>query len=129
MTHCVVQRFLGDAQQRMLGLQREVDAIGGVDHDARAAGSQRVGVIGERRGEAVTLEALGAERVHQAAQLLQRRGGALLEVHHAWPSRSRRRCVSAAALRGEHEAEERLRRGIVQLTRDAVSLLHHGQLL
>ena len=79
MTHRVVERLLGDAQQRVLGLERETDALGRVDDDARAAGAQRLGVVGERRGEPVTLEALGTECVHEAAQLLQRRRGALLE--------------------------------------------------
>src|ERR1035438_4884263 len=56
-----------------------MDALRRVDDDARTAAAQRLGVVGEGCGKAVALEALGAERMHQSAQLLQCGCGSPLE--------------------------------------------------
>ena len=71
MAHCVVERLLGDPKQRVLRLQRQADTFVRFDLNTRSAGAQRFGVVGERRGEPVALEALGSQRVDEAAQLVE----------------------------------------------------------
>ena len=56
----------------MLGVERKTDALGGIDDHTCPAGAQRLRVVGERGRETITFEALGTERVHEPAQLLER---------------------------------------------------------
>ena len=85
-------------------------------------------MVGQRCRKSVALEALGTERVHEAAQLLERRRRPQLEVPQRRLRRGIVRCQRCRACR-EHEAEERLRRRIVQLASDPVALLDDGKLL
>ena len=65
--------------------------------------------------------------MHEAPQLLQRRGRALFELHRCLRGRvfGAERCGA----RAQHETEESLRGRVVQLAGDAVALLNHGELL
>ena len=80
----------------------------------------------ERGCEAVALEALGTEGVHQSAQLLQCGRGSPLESQEG-VARLLVACREGRSPGGEHQAEQRLRRGIVQFARDAVPLLDDGE--
>ena len=124
----VVQRLLRDAED--VGLDRAGAVAGDVEVDRAAVrAAQDVDVLGERDGEPLGFERGRAQVDDDRAQLLHRLAGEVARELHLL-ARCRDVAVEqrAAGLGREHDPEELLRDRVVQLAREAVSLLDDREL-
>ena len=126
----VLQRLLGDPEDLAgrLGAQRRRRGDAQLDRLAGDA-PQHVDVLAQRLGEPLGLERRRAQLEHHRAQLVHRAARQLL---HAPDLLAGGRIAAgeqlARRLGREHDAEQLLGDGVVQLAREPVALLHDAQL-
>ena len=92
--------------------------------------AQHLDVLAQRADEAVALEVRRAQLEDQRAQLLQRLPRQRLQLGDllARPRPGRARAAVAAASAVEHEAEQLLADGVVEVEREPVALGHDREL-
>ena len=110
------------------GRSRGVAAV--LERDRQAVHApEHVDVLGQRRGQPLHLDRGGPQLEDERAQLpdrLLREPGDALDL----AARAARRALQqrGGGLRGEHDAEQLLHHGVVQVAREPVALLDHAQL-